>query len=288
MPLQETEGIKTIAICGAGTMGNGIAQLAAQAGFSTLLFDVQEAVLEQAQQTIAKNLAYLLQKQKITKTDLHAITQRISYTHTLAHCKADVVIEAIVEKAEIKIALFKQLAAINEPTTLLATNTSSLSVNALQQHIPIPGRFAGMHFFNPPVIMKLVEIVSGAATLPTTATRLYQLAQALGKTPVHCKDTPGFIVNRVARPYYLEAMRLLEASAATMNQIDEVMEATGCKMGPFKLMDLIGLDINYSASQGVWQGLGQPERLKPAALQQAKVAQGHLGRKSGQGFYNYE
>jgi 3-hydroxybutyryl-CoA dehydrogenase len=170
---------------------------------------------------------------------------------------------------------------------LFATNTSSLSVTALQSEIPHPERFAGMHFFNPANIMKLVEIVKGQYTSDATIQRLTELAIAMGKTPVQCKDSPGFIVNHVARTYYLEAMNLVEKGFATFETVDEIMEATGFKMGPFKLMDLIGMDINYKVSCEVWEALGKPDRLKPSNLQKEKVAEGALGKKTGKGFYTY-
>jgi 3-hydroxybutyryl-CoA dehydrogenase len=279
--------LETIAIAGAGTMGSGIAQVAAQSGFDTLLLDVQPAMLEKAKAAIQKNLQYLADKQKITAAEAEAAMERIRFLNNPADCRADLVIEAIVEKMEAKVQLFAQLAAINGTGTILATNTSSLSVTALQQQLPHPQRVVGMHFFNPAPLMKLVEVVEGAQTDAAATQTAYQLARQMGKTPVLCKDAPGFIVNRVARPYYLAAMRLVEQGLATIENVDAAMEAAGFKMGAFKLMDLIGMDVNYAVSCSVYEQLGRPARLQPSPLQQQKVAAGKLGRKTGEGFYVY-
>jgi 3-hydroxybutyryl-CoA dehydrogenase len=279
--------IHTIGVIGAGTMGSGIAQVAAQAGYSTLLVDVQPAMLDKAKAGIQKNLQYLTDKQKISADEATTIMGRIQFLNSVADCKADVIIEAIVEKMEAKLDLFAQLAAVNSPDTIFATNTSSLSVSAIQQQVEHPQRVVGMHFFNPAPLMKLVEIVQGDQTDERVVDTTYQLAKQMGKTPVLCKDAPGFIVNRVARPYYLEAMKLVEQGLATMENVDAALEAAGFKMGPFKLMDLIGLDINFAVSTSVYEQLNSPVRLQPSPLQQQKVAEGKLGRKTGQGFYVY-
>jgi 3-hydroxybutyryl-CoA dehydrogenase len=279
--------IHTIGVIGAGTMGSGIAQVAAQSGFATLLVDVQPAMLEKAKAGIQKNLQYLTDKQKITADEATAIMGRIVFLNNVADCQADVVIEAIVEKMEAKLDLFAQLAAVNSPDAIFATNTSSLSVSAIQQQVPQPQRVVGMHFFNPAPLMKLVEIVQGHQTSDFVLNTAYNLAKQMGKTPVLCKDAPGFIVNRVARPYYLEAMKLVEQGLATIENVDAALEAAGFKMGPFKLMDLIGLDINFAVSTSVYEQLNSPARLQPSPLQQQKVAEGKLGRKTGAGFYVY-
>jgi 3-hydroxybutyryl-CoA dehydrogenase len=283
----QLENIKTIAVCGAGTMGSGIAQVAAQAGYSTIQYDVNNEMLYKSQTGIEKSLDFLISKGKVTVSAGEEILKRIRFTSSIWDCKADVVIEAIIEKPEVKSDLFQQLHEVNGADTIFASNTSSLSISQLQGHIPHPERFAGMHFFNPANIMKLVEIVKGEQTAQQTADTLFGLALAMGKTPVHCKDAPGFIVNHVARTYYLEAMHLVENGYATVETVDEVMEATGFKMGPFKLMDLIGMDINYKVSCEVWEALGEPDRLKPSGLQKAKVDAGELGKKTGKGFYSY-
>jgi 3-hydroxybutyryl-CoA dehydrogenase len=279
--------IQTIGVVGAGTMGSGIAQVAAQSGFATVLADLQPAMLEKARAGIQKNLQYLTDKQKITATEAEAILGRIQFTTELGQCQAEVVIEAIVEKMDAKLALFAELAAVNGPHTILATNTSSLSVDAIQQQVPGPERLVGLHFFNPAPLMKLVEVVQGSQTAVEVVEAAIALTKQLGKTPVLCKDAPGFIVNRVARPYYLEAMKLVEQGHATIENMDAALETAGFKMGPFKLMDLIGLDINFAVSTSVYEQLGQPDRLQPSPLQRQKVAEGKLGRKTGEGFYVY-
>lgn len=279
--------IQTIVVCGAGTMGCGIAQMAAMAGYKTLLYDVQEEMLKKGTNTLKKNLQFLVEKQKFSLAESDEVWQRISFTSRQQECVGDLIIEAIVEKMEVKLELFSALFRHNGSTTLFASNTSSLSITELQQGLPDAGRVAGMHFFNPAHIMKLVEVVKGQYTYEHTAAAIFAVAQKMGKVPVYCKDAPGFIVNHVARTYYLEAMHLVSMGYASVETVDACMEAAGFKMGPFKLMDLIGLDVNYKVSEQVWEALGKPERLAPAAMQQARVAAGELGRKTGKGFYNY-
>lgn len=279
--------IKTICICGAGTMGSGIAQVSAQSGFNTILFDVNESVLEKAKESIRKNLQFLVDKQKITAREKENIFGRIQFSKVINDCIADLVIEAIIEKPEAKISLFDQLAAVNTPQTIFATNTSSLSISDIQKKVEVPGRVVGMHFFNPAYLMKLVEVVRGEQTSDDVAQTIYDLCKQMGKSPVMCKDAPGFIVNRVARHYYLEAMKLVEDGVATFENVDAIMEATGFKMGPFKLMDLIGMDINLSVSQSIYEAFNKAERFQPSSLQIEKVKNGELGRKTGKGFYKY-
>lgn len=279
--------INTICVIGAGTMGSGIAQTCAQNGFYTLLFDINTEVLNKAKTAINKNLQSLVDKQKITAEEMNAVSNRLKFINDTNDCIADIIIEAIVEKTEAKVAIFNQLAEINHSEVIFASNTSSLSISDIQKNVQQPQRVAGMHFFNPATIMKLVEVVKGAQTSDETAGRITALCKALGKTPVLCKDAPGFIVNRVARHYYLEAMKLVEEGKASIENVDAIMEATGFKMGPFKLMDLIGMDVNLAVSQSVYEAFGKEERFKPSALQKEKVTKGELGKKSGKGFYNY-
>jgi 3-hydroxybutyryl-CoA dehydrogenase len=198
-----------------------------------------------------------------------------------------VFIEAIVEKPAIKIALFNQLAELNHSECIFASNTSSLSISAIAEKVQHPERVIGMHFFNPATIMKLVEVVSTPFTAKEVTATIIDLAKQMGKTPVVCKDSPGFIVNRVARPYYIESLRLAEEGQTDFAQIDTVLEASGFKMGPFKLMDLIGNDINYAVSCSVYEQMNDAERLKPSYIQKEKVEKGELGKKTGKGYYNY-
>ena len=276
----------SICVCGAGTMGTGIAQVAAQSGSYTLLYDVNTSMLEKAGAAIDKNLQLQVDKNKINAADKTAILGRLRFTTDSNDCLAEIFIEAIVEKIEAKAALFNQLNEVNHSEVIFATNTSSLSVTAIANKVFNPQRVVGMHFFNPAPAMKLVEVVQANQTSDETLQAVLSLARQMGKIPVLCKDSPGFIVNRVARPYYLEALRLLEAGVA-VETIDQLMEASGFKMGPFRLMDLIGNDINYAVSTSLYEALGKPDRLKPSSIQKEKVEKGELGRKSGKGYYNY-
>ncbi len=280
--------VKTICVCGAGTMGSGIAQVSAQAGFATIQFDVNREMLTNSKNAINKSLQWLLDKQKISNLAKDACMDRISFTDNLQDCVADLVIEAIIEDKATKAGLFNQLATINRPDTLFATNTSSLSVTEIAELVLDPSRVIGMHFFNPAPIMKLVEVVTTKHCPDEVVKTITSIAKQMNKTPVVCSDSPGFIVNRVARHYYLESLNLVEQGLATVESVDALMEATGFKMGPFKLMDLIGMDINYSVANIVWEALGKPDRLIPSALQKQKVTDGELGRKSGKGFYDYK
>jgi 3-hydroxybutyryl-CoA dehydrogenase len=268
-------------------MGSGITQVAAQAGFNTIQFDVNAAMIEKSKAGIEKSLQFLVDKQKISSEEKTAIFSRILFTSDIKNCVADVCIEAIIENKAAKIALFNDLALINSEQTIFATNTSSISVNAIAESVANPAMVVGLHFFNPANIMKLVEVVQAKNTDVTVVQTMVAICKQMNKVPVVCKDAPGFIVNRVARHYYLEAMKLIELNLATVENVDAIMEASGFKMGPFKLMDLIGMDINFSVSHIVWEALGKPERLTPSIIQQHKVEAGELGRKTGKGFYNY-
>jgi 3-hydroxybutyryl-CoA dehydrogenase len=279
--------IKTICVAGAGTMGSGIALTAAQAGFAVVLFDTNEKGIENAKISIDKNLSFLLSKEKITAAQKETIYNNILFSTNINDCVGELLIEAIIENIDIKEILYKNLAAINSNETILASNTSSLSITDIQKNIPHPERVCGMHFFNPAHVMKLVEVVAGNFTSEATMQTIYKLCIQLKKQPVICKDAPGFIVNRVARHYYLEAMKLATEQQIAIEDIDALMENAGFKMGPFRLMDLIGLDINYAVSQSVYHAFDDAIRFKPADMQAQKVAAGNLGIKTGKGFYDY-
>lgn len=279
--------INSICVCGAGTMGSGIAQAAAQAGFHTVLFESNPSVLEKAENNIQKNLQVLAEKGKISEGDNQRILQHIRFTGDVQTCLADVFIEAIVEKMDIKIGLFNQLAELNHGEAVFASNTSSLSVTKMAEGILHPARVIGMHFFNPATVMRLVEVVTTKYTNKETTRIVVELAKQMGKVPVICKDSPGFIVNRVARPFYIESLRLAEENLSLFEKTDKLLEATGFKMGPFKLMDLIGNDVNYAVSCSVYEQLDKPERLKPSPIQEQKVKERKLGKKSGEGYYKY-
>lgn len=282
-----TAPVNTICVIGAGTMGSGIAQVAAQNGFYTLLFDISEVMLENARAGISKNLQYLLDKQKISAAERDEIFNRIRFVADTNDCLADLVIEAIVEKTEAKVAIFNQLAEVNHAEVIFASNTSSLSISKIQEQVIHPERVVGMHFFNPAPLMKLVEVVRGAQTSGAVVQAVVAVCAQLKKTAVICQDAPGFIVNRVARPYYLEAMKIAGQQVAGFEDIDTIMEATGFKMGPFRLMDLIGMDVNLAVSQSIYEAFNRAERFTPSPLQIEKVSKGELGKKTGKGFYQY-
>jgi 3-hydroxybutyryl-CoA dehydrogenase len=279
--------IQTIIICGAGTMGSGIAQVSAQSGFYTILYDLNPAMLEKAKKGLDQNLEKLREKGRISSGEKEQILMRLRFTDNLYDCIGDLVIEAIAEKIEIKIALFNQLAEINHSDTIFASNTSSLSVSAIASGTMHPGRVCGMHFFNPAPVMKLVEVIQAEQSRRDVIDIIMNLARQLGKTPVLCKDAPGFIVNRIARHYYLEPLNLVEKGYCSMQTADDLLESCGFKMGPFKLMDLIGNDVNYAVTQSLYEACGRPVRFRPSPIQKEKVEKGELGKKTGKGYYEY-
>lgn len=280
-------GISTIAIVGAGTMGLGIAQVCVQHGFPTILFDINEAVLTKAQQSIAAGLSKLVEKGKLTAAEQEAALARLRPTTDLSTVQADLIVEAVVEKLSVKHQLFQELAALNPPTTILASNTSSLPITRLAAPIQYPERVVGMHFFNPAPLMPLVEVISGVATVPAVADAVFALAEKLGKKPVRAADAPGFIVNRVARHFYVEGLKIVEEQVAPFQVVDELMEATGFRMGPFRLMDLIGVDTNFSVTSAMFEAFHFDPKFRPSRIQQQKVDAGQHGRKTGRGFYDY-
>jgi 3-hydroxybutyryl-CoA dehydrogenase len=282
-----TTPIHKIVVCGAGTMGSGIAETAARSGYKTLLYDPAPQGLDKARQRVIKNLAMLEEKEKITTEEKDKALGLLTFSGDVRDCRADLVIEAIVENMEIKKKLFADLATINSVQTILASNTSSLSVTVLAENTSHPERMCGMHFFNPAQLMKLVEVVETNWTNTETLEAVKTVVGSMGKIAVVCKDSPGFIVNRVARHYYLEALRLLEQGVSDIETIDRIMENAGFRMGPFRLMDLIGNDVNLAVTRSLYESCGKPERFKPSAIQEEKVDKGQLGRKSGQGYYTY-
>jgi 3-hydroxybutyryl-CoA dehydrogenase len=268
-------------------MGTGIAQVFATHGYSVTIFDPNERALETSSIHITQGLQQMVTKGRMSPEEKEATLIRCRHTNNQDDCVADVVIEAVVENEEVKCKLIDELFAINGKSTIVASNTSSLSLTAIARKIKAPERFAGLHFFNPAPVMKLVEIVHTQLTDPGVVESLVALASSVGKVAVKCKDSPGFIVNRVARPYYIESLYLLEKTDVKLQTIDVLLESTGFPMGPFRLMDLIGNDVNYSVSCIVYEALNKPERLKPSTIQKKQVEQGRLGRKTGKGFYEY-
>jgi len=279
----------TVAVIGAGAMGCGIAQIAAQAGHTVRLFDTRLGSAEKGQRAIAQTLTGLAAKGKLDAAAATASGARIVPVHALGDCvSAALVLEAIVEDLAEKRSLLRELEKIVTPSTLLASNTSSLSITALAAGLRHPGRVVGMHFFNPVPLMKLVEVVSGLATDPQAADTVAATATAWGKEPVRATSTPGFIVNRCARPFYAEALRLLSEGAADAPTLDAILrEAGGFRMGAFELMDLIGNDVNFAVTRSVFDAYYHDPRYAPSVLQQERVAAGFFGRKSGRGFFDY-
>ncbi|MER8042806.1 3-hydroxyacyl-CoA dehydrogenase [Streptomyces sp. NPDC094032] len=280
---------RTVAVVGTGTMGQGIAQVALLAGHPVRLHDSAPGRAEEAVTAVAARLDRLVEKGRLDAAERDAAVARLHPAAELAGlADAALVVEAIVERLEVKQGLFAQLEEIVGADTVLATNTSSLSVTAIAGGLRLPGRFVGMHFFNPAPLLPLVEIVSGFATEPTAATRAYETAKSWGKTPVRCADTPGFIVNRIARPFYAEALRLYEEGVADPATIDAALrESGGFRMGPFELTDLIGQDVNEAVTRSVWESFFQDPKFTPSLAQRRLVESGRLGRKSGHGWFSY-
>ncbi|GGZ82825.1 3-hydroxyacyl-CoA dehydrogenase [Streptomyces echinoruber] len=278
-----------VAVVGTGTMGQGIAQVALVAGHPVHLYDAVPGRAREAADAIAARLARLVEKERLTAADRDAALARLraaSELGELADCA--LVVEAVVERLDIKQDLFRELEKVVADGCLLATNTSSLSVSAIGGALAHPGRFVGLHFFNPAPLMPLVEVVSGFATDVASATRAYETARAWGKTPVACADTPGFIVNRIARPFYAEAFAAYEYQAADPATIDAILrECGGFRMGAFELTDLIGQDVNEAVTHSVWRSFFQDVRFTPSLAQRRLVEAGRLGRKSGRGWYDY-
>lgn len=278
-----------VAVIGAGAMGAGIAQVAAQAGHPVKLYDNRPGAAAQAVAGIDRQLARLVEKGKLPAGEREAIVARLCPVDTLdTLADARLVIEAIVENLSVKQALLHELEALCADDCILASNTSSLSITSLAAGLKRPQQVVGMHFFNPAPLMALVEVVSGLATDPAVAACLYDTAKAWGKQPVHARSTPGFIVNRVARPFYAESLRLLQEGAADCASLDALLrDAGGFRMGAFELTDLIGHDVNYAVTCSVFEAFYGDFRFQPSLVQKELVDAGRLGRKTGQGFYSY-
>lgn len=280
--------MKKIVVIGAGTMGSGIAQVFAAAGFETSIFDVNPEMLDKAKKGIESNLAKAVELGKLNQEQLTQTLARISYLDQEDQLIGDFIIEAIVEQLDVKVSLFQKIAAQNSINTILATNTSSIPITQIASKILNPERVIGVHFFNPAHLMRLVEIISGAKTSSSVAKICFDLIKQIGKTPVMANDAPGFIVNRVARHYYVESLKILEEQVADVDTIDALMENIGFKMGPFRLMDLIGVDTNFSVTCSMYKLFHQDGKFRPSRIQQQKVDAGLHGRKTGEGFYRYD
>lgn len=280
---------RLIGVVGSGTMGAGIAQAAAASGFIVKTMDTKPELVEKAYAAIAARLDERVARGKLPKHDRDATMARLKVAGSPADfAHAECVIEAVTEDLSLKQSIFRELEKAVPPRTLLATNTSSLSIAKIAEGLERPERFLGMHFFNPAPVMKLVELVQGPQTGDQAIVDARAVCARLEKTAVKVKDSPGFIGNRVNRPFYLESLRLLESGEADLQSIDAALRSSGgFKLGPFELMDLIGIDVNLTVTQTVWNDFGKPARFKPSAVQEKLVAAGHLGRKTNRGFYDY-
>lgn len=282
-----------VGIVGAGTMGAGIGQVALEAGCEVVFYDVEEAAVESGRQRIRDGLTRRAAKLGLDAAEaddwVEARFDRIRHVPTVDALadEADLVIESALEDLALKRTVFRTLDEVADPAVILATNTSALSVAEIAEATALPDRVIGLHFFNPAPVMALVEVVAPPLADPAVVARAVAIMKTWGKTPVVCTDRPGFIVNRVNRPFTIEALRILENGAAGVSEIDDALRELGFPMGPFELMDLTGIDVTLAAATGIWEGLGRPERLRPSPIQEALVEAGDLGRKTGQGFYRY-
>lgn len=277
-----------VGVIGAGAMGSGIAQIAAQAGCEVVVIDESEVALEQSGKRLDQILTRLVEKGQISTSERLEIAANIERSSELSRCSdCDLVIEAIIEDLDIKKSVFHSLETVVAPEALLASNTSSLSITGIASSLERPERFIGLHFFNPAPLMPLVEIIPALQTDAQLALRCIEQMRAWGKEPVLAKDTPGFIVNRVARPFYGEALRILEEGIANAATIDAAMRDLGFKMGPFELMDLIGNDVNYAVTTSVFNAFYQDPRYRPSLVQKRHVEAGWLGRKTQRGYHDY-
>lgn len=278
-----------IGVVGSGAMGSGIAQVAATAGHPTIVYDTNAAALEKAKTSLSNSLKKLVEKEKISSDKAQSILELTSYSSSIQDFKScDLIVEAIVENIDVKQSVFKELESITSETCVLASNTSSLSITSIASACHNPEKVIGIHFFNPATIMPLVEIIPGVATDMVVANHCQALVNSWGKVTVMAKDTPGFIVNRVARPFYSEALRICDEQIADMATIDWAMrEVGGFRMGPFELMDLIGHDVNYVVTETVWKQFYYDPRFKPSLTQKRLLEAKFLGKKTNRGFYDY-
>lgn len=280
--------MKKVAIVGAGVMGAGIALSSVLGGYETIVYDINTNTLEQSKEYIKNQLNIALSKQKINEEQRNKAWALLKYTEIFEEVRANLIIEAIVEKLAVKQKLFQQLEMQNDINTIFASNTSSIPITQIASVLANPERLVGVHFFNPAHLMKLIEIIKGASTNDEVAKTAYNWAISIGKTPVYAKDSPGFIVNRVARHFYVESLKILEENTTDIETIDSLVESMGFKMGPFKLMDLIGVETNYSVTNSMFEQFNFDPKFRPNRIQKQKVDAGFFGKKTGKGFYTYD
>jgi 3-hydroxybutyryl-CoA dehydrogenase len=277
-----------VGVIGAGVMGRGIAQVSAMAGHEVVLFDINHEVLASAKAAVSKNLNKAIELGKLTEEGKLATDANLQYTNSIADVRVNLIIEAIVERLDVKAKVLADLAEINGETTIYASNTSSIPLTQIAANFMYPKQVVGIHYFNPAHIMKLVEVISAEQTAPEVVKVALEYVKSVNKTCVVAKDAPGFIVNRVARHFYVEGLKILEEDVASHDVIDDLVRASGFKMGPFQLMDLIGVETNLSVTESMYQLFNYDQKFRPNRIQQKKVQAGYYGRKSGKGFYNYE
>lgn len=268
-------------------MGRGIAQAVAMGEYEVILYDTNESILKTALGKISENLDVGVSKGKVSQQIKESTLKSIAVTHEIMNVTGELIIEAVVEDLQTKTDLFLELETINGEDTIFATNTSSIPITRIGSQLKNPGNLAGLHFFNPVHIMKLVEVINGCETKPEVIKVLTLFSKNIGKVPVTVADSPGFIVNRVARHYYVESLKILEEQVADHETIDDLLENFGFKMGPFRLMDLIGVDTNLAVTRSIYESFHFDPKFAPSRIQQQKVEAGHHGRKTGKGFYEY-
>lgn len=277
-----------IGVIGAGVMGRGIAQVSAMAGHQVILFDINFEMLDVAKASIEKNLTKAISLGKATEESKSQTIANLTYSNTIAQVQVDLIIEAIVEKLDVKVKVFNELAEINGEDTVYASNTSSIPLTQIAAQFKYPQKLVGVHYFNPAHIMKLVEIIGAEQTDSEVLEFAKAYVDGVNKVGIVAKDAPGFIVNRVARHFYVESLKILEENVADVEDIDALIKSAGFRMGPFELMDLIGVETNLSVTESMYQLFNYDQKFRPNRIQQKKAQAGYYGRKSGKGFYNYE
>ena len=277
-----------VGVIGAGVMGRGIAQVSAMAGHKVVLFDINHEVLEAAKTAVTKNLNKAIELGKLSEEGKRSAEDNMQYTNSIADVRVELIIEAIVERLDVKTKVLADLAEINGESTIYASNTSSIPLTQIAANFVYPKQVVGIHYFNPAHIMKLVEVISAEQTSPEVVKVALEYVKSVNKTCVVAKDAPGFIVNRVARHFYVEGLKILEEDVASYDVIDDLVRASGFKMGPFQLMDLIGVETNLSVTESMYKLFNYDQKFRPNRIQQKKAQAGYYGRKSGKGFYTYE
>ncbi len=277
-----------VGVIGAGVMGRGIAQVSAMAGHKVVLFDINHEVLEAAKTAVTKNLNKAIELGKLSEEGKRSAEDNLQYTNSIADVRVELIIEAIVERLDVKTKVLADLAEINGESTIYASNTSSIPLTQIAANFMYPKQVVGIHYFNPAHIMKLVEVISAEQTSPEVVKVALDYVKSVNKTCVVAKDAPGFIVNRVARHFYVEGLKILEEDVASHDVIDDLVRASGFKMGPFQLMDLIGVETNLSVTESMYKLFNYDQKFRPNRIQQKKAQAGYYGRKSGKGFYTYE